>query len=229
MGFADLHGKARVDPSKPDGFAECDECGEWYNRTQLGPQMEYSGTRLFWTGFLVCPTCLSEPQPQFLNPILPGDPKPIIQPRPARLTSTFIAPGFTLFELVPVLSDPAAVLASIAAATGIATPALATAPAQAQIALNAPMKAQQILGANGLRTWLLIYNPGSNPIVVSTGQAAFSGDPKAILLGAGQAMFALAPIPTGALTVIGYFAGAPLFVFESPAAGLMPPIPVIFP
>lgn len=227
MGFADLHGKARVDSSNPRGFAECNECGEWYNRDQLSKQMEYAGTRLFWTGFLVCPSCLSEPQPQFLNPILPGDPKPIIEPRPALPTSAFIAPGFTLFEMELQPGDPAAVLAQVAKLSGVSTPALATAPNMAAVTLGSAQQRQQILGANAQRTWLVIYNPTTTPIIVSTGQAAFSGDPKAIVLGAGQAMFANQPVYQGALTAMGYFGGVPLLVFESPAAGNAPPFQVI--
>lgn len=103
MGFGDIHGRARADVSSPQAFGECDECGEWFNRVDLRKQMEYSGTRQFWTGFLVCQHCLSEPQPQFLTPILPGDPKPVIQPRPDAPSLNFGLQGFTLFTIVPAI------------------------------------------------------------------------------------------------------------------------------
>lgn len=44
--------------------------------------MEYNGTGLYNTRFLVCDTCLDVPQAQFLNPILPPDPLPVQNPRP---------------------------------------------------------------------------------------------------------------------------------------------------
>jgi hypothetical protein len=225
MGLADRHGKARVDPRNPRAFAECDSCGVWYNRDQLVRDMQYSGTRLFWTGYFVCPTCNDKPNAQFLNPILPGDPKPVIEPRPALPTSAFIAPGFTLFEMELQPNDPAAVLAQVAALSGVATPASA---AFFPVTIATPQQAQQIIQPTAGRTWLVVYNPTTTPIVVSTGQAAFSGDPKAIVLGAGQAMFGNAPVYQGALTAIGYFGGVSLLVGEAPVAvGAGPPFQVI--
>lgn len=231
MGFADLHGRARVDPSAPEAFGVCDQCGVWYQRRDLGKQYEFNGRGTYWTGYLVCPTCLDKPQPQLLTPILPPDPRPVIQPRPERPTSSFIAPRFSLFELALNPGDPATVLAQVAALSGVATPTFATQPDQASVPITTPQQQQNIIALNGSRAWLVVYNPNDTPIVVSTGQAAFGGDPNAILLGAGQAMFATAPVYQGALTAIGYFAGVDLFVFESPVtpSTSFPPIPVFAP
>ena len=229
MGFADLHGRARVDPSAPEAFGVCDQCSEWYNRRDLRKQYEFNGRGTYWTGYLVCRSCLDKPQPQLLTPILPPDPRPVIQPRPEEPTSQFIAPGFALFELALVPQDGETVLAQVAQLSGVPTPAFATSPDGAQVAITMPQQRQNIIALNGARTWLVVYNPNDTPIVVSTGQAAFSGDHNAILLGAGQAMFALPPVYQGALTAIGYFSSVSLLVFESPLAPStgFPPIPVV--
>lgn len=75
------HGKASVDPSNPQAFAVCDRCGGWRNLVNLIPEVQYNGTGLYNTGFLVCQRCLDIPQPQLLSPIIPPDPMPVLNPR----------------------------------------------------------------------------------------------------------------------------------------------------
>jgi hypothetical protein len=224
MGFADQRGRARLDPSNPRAQAVCDSCGVWYLRSELVKDMEFSGASLVWSGFWVCPTCSDLPNAQLLSPILPGDPKPIAEPRPERRTSTFIAPGFTLFEMDLRPNDSAAVLAQIAV---LSDGPISQFAALGSVAIVAPMRRQQIAQPNASRTWLAVYNPTTTPIIVSTGQADFSGDQSAVLLGAGQAMVGNQPIYQGALTAISYFGGVNLLVGEAPSSG--PPIPVVFP
>jgi hypothetical protein len=76
------HGHATVDPSNPSAFGACDRCGFLYNLKDLVPEVQYNGTGLYRTGFLVCQrTCLDVPNPQQLSPILPPDPLPVLNPR----------------------------------------------------------------------------------------------------------------------------------------------------
>jgi hypothetical protein len=75
-------GRARVRVRAPEAFGVCDNCGIWYNRDSLVPEMQYQGNALSPTGFLVCTvTCLDVPQPQLQSPILPNDPQPVVNPR----------------------------------------------------------------------------------------------------------------------------------------------------
>jgi hypothetical protein len=72
---------ASVNPSNPEAWGQCDECGFWYNLRELGFQMEWAGTHLYNTGSLRCPRCLDVPQEQFRTIILPPDPPPIFNSR----------------------------------------------------------------------------------------------------------------------------------------------------
>lgn len=71
----------RVDPTNPEGAGECDRCGFWYQLADMQWQMQWSGTRLFNTGALVCDDCLDVPQEQLRTIILPPDPLPLINAR----------------------------------------------------------------------------------------------------------------------------------------------------
>jgi hypothetical protein len=76
------HGHATVDPSNPAAFGTCDRCGFLFNLKDLVPEVQYNGTGLYRTGFLVCErTCFDTPNPQQLSPILPPDPLPVLNPR----------------------------------------------------------------------------------------------------------------------------------------------------
>jgi hypothetical protein len=80
-------GRARVNPRAPSAFGVCDNCGMWYNRAALVDEMQYQGNAVRPTGFKVCTrTCMDVPQPQLASPVLPSDPKPVLQPRPELYT-----------------------------------------------------------------------------------------------------------------------------------------------
>jgi hypothetical protein len=76
------HGRAEVDADNPRAWATCDQCGFNYNLFRLRYQYKYAGTSLINTNFLVCPTCLDTPNPNFKTIVIPADPKPIFNPRP---------------------------------------------------------------------------------------------------------------------------------------------------
>lgn len=226
MAWGDIQGRARTNPRAPQAKAVCDGCGEWRLHAELKPLMEYSGNALFWTGFLVCPRCLDKPQDQFRTPILPPDPVPIVNPRPEFFSLDRGQQGFTVFTIQPPIlaaggtPDPAkaAVLAAVALLAGVPTPQALGDGSGTLAAANA---AQPLTAANNGRTFILVYNPTEAPLVVSTGTAAFAGDPKAIILGPGNALYWAtaqgygAPY-AGAMTVIGYFAGQAYYEFEAP-------------
>ena len=76
------HGRARVDPHRPEAFAHCDKCYDLLNHVDLQWQFAYAGPVLVNTGLLVCDTCLDIPNPQNKLLVLPPDPVPIRNPRP---------------------------------------------------------------------------------------------------------------------------------------------------
>jgi hypothetical protein len=226
MGFGDLHGRARVSPLAPEAFGVCDECGVWYNRRDLTKNMEFSGRSLIWTGGYVCKTCNDTPNAQLLTPILPPDPRPIREPRPENFINARRQMGFTFLVLTLAPGDAASILTQIGRLVP-PMPATGTPAGDAVMVLGPALGLTSILAANAQRTWLAIYNPGQSPVIVSTGNAAFSGDPAAIILGQGQAIYSADY--QGAMTATGYFAGLPLFVFEAPIVAGAVPIPVVFP
>jgi len=77
-----FHGRAQVDATSPRAWGICDRCGFTWQLNQLNYQYQYNGSTLYNTRFRVCPTCMDDPQPQLLNPILPPDPMPVNDPRP---------------------------------------------------------------------------------------------------------------------------------------------------
>lgn len=88
------HGRhAIVSPTNPEAFAQCDRCGDWWNRSKLSWQYQWSGTHLYSLGVLVCPPCLDVPFEQLRTIILPPDPPPVLNARP---------PNFTFEETGPV-------------------------------------------------------------------------------------------------------------------------------
>lgn len=76
------HGRAQVSRSSPQAWGICDRCNFTYLLADLRYQYQYNGTQLYNTNLRVCDRCMDEPQPQFLNPILPPDPMPVMNPRP---------------------------------------------------------------------------------------------------------------------------------------------------
>ena len=86
---------ARVDPQNPEGWAQCDRCGFWRNRSDLSWQYEWGGMSLYSKGILVCvDRCYDIPQEQFRTIILPPDPPPIVNAR---------VPDFDYEEQTPII------------------------------------------------------------------------------------------------------------------------------
>jgi len=73
---------ARVNPHDPEGWAQCDRCGFWRNRSDLTWQFEWGGMHLYNKSILVCfDRCYDEPQEQLRTIILPPDPPPVVNAR----------------------------------------------------------------------------------------------------------------------------------------------------
>lgn len=75
------HGQAEVDPDNPKAFGKCDQCGDQCNLINLRPQFQYAGPDVVNQGWLVCETCLDEPNPGLKTVIIPPDPIPVVNPR----------------------------------------------------------------------------------------------------------------------------------------------------
>lgn len=76
------HSRAFVSPKSPQAWARCDRCSFNYNHNRLSWQMQYGGQGVYNTRYLVCQTCLDDPQPQLQARILPPDPVSIMNARP---------------------------------------------------------------------------------------------------------------------------------------------------
>ncbi len=77
------HGKyTKMNKNSPRGIARCDYSGLMVRHSDLVRQMEYRGTGLVWTGYMVNPKFLDEPNPQNLTPRIKLDPVPITSARP---------------------------------------------------------------------------------------------------------------------------------------------------
>lgn len=76
------HGRARVDPSRPQAWASCQRCGLNHNLVDLHYQYQWAGTDLVNLQIKVCDICMDVPAPFLKTIILPPDPPPVDQPRP---------------------------------------------------------------------------------------------------------------------------------------------------
>jgi hypothetical protein len=77
------HGKyTKMRLRDPRGIARCDYSGLMVRHADLKKQMQYRGTGLVWTGFLVAPQFSDIPNAQELIPIIRLDPVPLQNPRP---------------------------------------------------------------------------------------------------------------------------------------------------
>jgi hypothetical protein len=94
------HSKAYADPSSPQAWAVCDRCGSTYLHKNLQWQYEFNGAGLYNKRLLVCSRCLDVPQPQFLNPILPPDPTPVLNARPPNYPVNFQSPNQQLLAQI---------------------------------------------------------------------------------------------------------------------------------
>jgi len=82
MGYASKLGRARVSSRNPQAAGVCDRCGGVYNHVDLAFQYDWAGATMIKKNLLVCHTCMDTPQQQLRSIILPGDPPPIMNPRP---------------------------------------------------------------------------------------------------------------------------------------------------
>lgn len=222
MGFGDIQGRARTNARSPSAKAVCDQCGEWYNLVDLREQVEYYGRSVKKTGYLVCRNCFDKPQPQLQPFVLPPDPVPVKNPRPENFFSDRGVAGYTQVTLWPPIlqnssaSAKQAAIAQIASLSGIATPA-----AYGDLSLTVAKPFTTTIIAPKVatpRTWILFYNPGGFPIIISNGNAAFSGDPQAILLGPGNGLVQAGNgFTPGAVTCAVWEPGAPVWAFSTPA------------
>lgn len=245
MGFGDIQGYARTRPSSPRAKGVCDDCGRWYQHSDLQKQLEYRGTALEWTGFLKCRECLDRPQPQLKPILLPPDPVPIMNPRPEYLVNDQALQGFTSYTLWPsgealdwavwlsdglgdpitdqsgnpilleVAHDQIAVLAQVASLSGVPVPGTII-DRGGTIAAGAV--AQQLMPAAATRSYLLVFNPCSAPIGISFGTAQLGVSPT-LIIGQGGALFqatALGPVAAGAVSIVGNIPGVPFYAWEAP-------------
>ena len=93
-------------------------------------------------------------------------------------------------------TDKSAVLAAVAALSGIATPT--TTVDHSALFARANI-GQTVMPANERRTWLLLYSPVNAPIAVSFGLTAYWGAPTNMMIGPGEALFWAATQGLGAV------------------------------
>jgi hypothetical protein len=83
MSICGLHGRAEVDPERPEAFGTCDRCGLQYNFKDLVWQYDWRGDAMMNLRILVCTRTCYDQAFEFNRPIiLPPDPMPIIDARP---------------------------------------------------------------------------------------------------------------------------------------------------
>lgn len=231
-------GRAKISIRRPMGMAECDVCSLWWNLVDLSRQRQWAGNSLIDTGYLVCRECLDVPQDQYRSPILPPDPRPLINPRPSPnvtpivyiggpLATTPDNQGFTQYTLgasfaasgLPPALTQAGVLASLAAISGVPTPDPTTLASYV-----VPMQGNRTVSlvfANPSRSFLAVYNPTQLQAQISTGSAT-QGAITNLAIGPGEAYFwstaqGLGPAYTGGMTAIGFWSNLPLWAWEDSA------------
>jgi hypothetical protein len=216
MGWADNTGFAHVNPRAPRAFGVCDYGGEWRQLHELKKQMEWQGTKLVWTGLLVCSHHMDKPQQQLRAIRLPADPVPKINPRPETgFLPSVQTQGFQIYSLwdggFPL--DYAALLtdgngneildnygnpiqleighdgvALLAQLSKITGIAI---PGNIQSyggTLAKPLVAQALVPASAARSYIAIFNPCTAPLWVSTGTAV-PGIQPSVILGPGDCAF----------------------------------------
>lgn len=87
MGWASRLGRARISASRPQAAGQCDRCGGIFTHATLSFQYDYAGSGLVNKRLLVCNSCNDRPQHQLKAIVLPADPVPIQNPRPADFAS----------------------------------------------------------------------------------------------------------------------------------------------
>lgn len=238
MALGDYAGRAHVNLNSYSAQAECDRCGCWWQLDKLSKQFQWAGTALIWTGYMVCPQCLDVPFEQYKTVILPPDPKPRVNPRPAYNVTGYYTAGFTppttpenqgftqwaLATAAPIAgtypTTKPAVLAAVAALSGIPTPATIS---DQSITLGRDT-VQTLLAPNATRTWMLIYNPTQQTAEMALGTAAWNGSMN-LAIGAGEAWFwangqNLTPVYQGIVQAVGLYGGLPLWAWDSSVGAL---------
>lgn len=77
------HGKyTKMHKNSPRAIARCDYSGLMVRHSELSRQMQYRGTGLVWTGYMVNPKFKDIPNAQNLTPLIKLDPVPIPDARP---------------------------------------------------------------------------------------------------------------------------------------------------
>lgn len=231
-------GRARISLRNPRGIGESDRSGFWYSHHTMVRQMQWAGTKLVDTGLLVGPDEVDVPNPQFRSIILPGDPYPLVNPRPSPNVTPIpivgqplpTTPGnlgftqytFPQFILPATANTMSAVLAAVVVNSGVASPG-------GLAAYAVPMSQNSttsILLANPLRTYLLVFNPTQMVVQITTGTATLGGLGN-LGIGPGEAYFwataqGLGQVYQGAMTAVSPFGGSlPLWIWEDGASGLI--------
>lgn len=80
MSYASRSGRAKTSATRPQAFAVCQRCGQWYNRASLKFQFDWRGPKIENLYILVCGHCYDKPQEQLRAITLPADPVPIFYP-----------------------------------------------------------------------------------------------------------------------------------------------------
>jgi hypothetical protein len=118
--------------------------------------------------------------------------------------------------LIEIGHDSTALLAQIAALSGIPIPSTVN---NLDGVIQNQAIAQSLVVANPTRSYLVIINPCTSPIAVSTGVAAVGVFPS-INLGPGEALFwataqGRGTVYQGAMTIAGNTPGCPYYCFEA--------------
>lgn len=103
MGWASKLGRARISASAPQAAGQCDRCGFIFTHSTLKFQMDYAGAGLINKNMLVCDRCLDVPQDQLRSIVIPADPLPINNPRPANFEAQRTDKRITIG---PTTTDP---------------------------------------------------------------------------------------------------------------------------
>lgn len=223
MGFGNIKGRARVNPSAPRAFGVCDAGGEWRLRSELLPQLEYFGATLKETGYYVCAEHYDKPQDQLRPLILPPDPVPIKIPRSEPFFQDSVLQGFSQYVLFlpPFAIQPeSAVLAALVQASGVAIPTFLKDWSSIVVKQNV----SQILipGVNPTRSYMAIYNPSNPELQLSISGPAMWGVRTNLILGPGEALLwssSMSAVYTGTVNAIGLIPNVPFYAWEAPVTG----------
>ena len=210
------HGKIKVKKYDPLAAGCCDRCGTAYQHSELQWQYEWRGDNLENIRWLVCPRCLDQPQPQLKTRRIPPDPLPIKDIRREDTSATYLGTlNFSQYSLITSANDPTSMLASLALASGVATPSVTSRNGT----ITQSETAQSLVSTNGSRTYLAIMNPNSVPICVSFGTASFKDNLASLVIGGmGAVLWATSQgngsVSTAPMTIICNVAGLPYYCYE---------------